>query len=98
MSRAAETISLDPRAQAEALAAALDGMGFTVTVLKSGGHQFHPCVQVSGGSHWQGTECVYAAPEDGHWWFWWSSLELIAPIGEVTMAASEIASSLGGRR
>jgi len=97
MSRAAETVRLDPRVLAEALAGILNGKGFTTTVLKSGGHQHHPCVEIKGGKDWQGTEWVYAAPEDGHWWFWWSSLELIAPVGEVTLAADEIARVLAGR-
>ena len=93
MSRASETVSLDPRAQALILAQALTDRGFTVTVLRSEGHRIHPCVQISGG-RLRATEWVYAAPEDGHWWFWWSSLELIAPIGQVTLAAREIAGTL----
>jgi len=97
MSRAAETAWLGPRVQAEALAGILNGKGFTTTVLTGGGHQHHPCVEITGGPRWQGTEWVYAAPEDGNWWFWWSSLELIAPVGEVTLAAEQIARALAGR-
>jgi hypothetical protein len=97
MSRATGTVSLDPRAQALMLAQALTDRGFTTTVLQGEGHRIHPCVQISGGPRWRGTEWVYAAPEDGHWWFWWSSLELIAPIGQVTMAARAIARALRGQ-
>jgi hypothetical protein len=98
MSRAPEAVQLDPRAQAEALAEVLRGKGLTVTVLIYGGHRDHPCVEITGGQDWQGVEWVYAAPEDGHWWFWWSSLELIAPVGEVTLAADEIARTLQAAR
>lgn len=98
MSRATATVSLDPSVLADALAEALNGKGLTATVLKNGGHRIHPCVEVSGGPAWRGAEWVYLAPEDGHWWFWWSSLELIAPIGEVATAADLIASALGGQR
>ena len=97
MSRAAETVRLDPRVLAEALAGILNGRSFTATVLTGGGHQRHPCIEIKGGKDRQGTEWVYAAPEEGHWWFWWSSLELIAPVGEVTLAAEQIARALAGR-
>jgi hypothetical protein len=93
MTSAAEPVALDPRAQAEALAGALRDNGLTATVLIYGGHQQHPCVEITGGRDWRGNEIewVYAAPEDGHWWFWWSSLELIAPVSEVSIAADVIA-------
>jgi len=81
----------EPRTRAEELAQALNGRGLTATVLRSGGHQIHPCVEITSG---MGVEWVYAAPEDGHWWFWWSSMELIAPVSEVSAAADDIARAL----
>ena len=87
-------IDAEPRARAEELAQALNGRGLTATVLKSGGHEIHPCVEIRGGKDWQGVEWVYAAPEDGHWWFWWSSLDPIAPVSEVSTAADDIARAL----
>jgi hypothetical protein len=85
---------LDPRAQAKALVEALNDKGYNTTLLKTRTHQRHPCVEIKDGPGWQGVEWVYAAPEDGHWWFWWSSLALIAPVAEVTLAAGEIARTL----
>jgi hypothetical protein len=93
MSSVVEPVALDPRAQAEALAEALRGKGLTAIVLVYGGHQFHPCVEITGRDGQ--VEWVYAAPEDSHWWFWWSSLELIAPVSEVSIAADDIACVLG---
>jgi hypothetical protein len=92
MTSAVEPACPGPRAQAEALAEALRDKGLAATVLIYGGHQNHPCVQITGGQ--PEVEWVYAAPEDGHWWFWWSSLELIAPVSEVTIAADDIARTL----
>jgi hypothetical protein len=93
MSQAPEAVQPGPRAQAEALAEALAGKGFTVTILKSGGHRFHPCVLIASSKRPHVADHVYVAPEDGQWWFWWSNLELIAPAGEVTIAADVIASA-----
>jgi hypothetical protein len=83
--------------QAEALAAALRAKGFATTVFKTGPHQQHPCIQVSSGrwreARW--TEYIYAAPEDCQWWFWFSSLERIAPITDIGPTADRIAFVLG---
>ena len=84
------------RIQAEALAAALTRKGFTTTVFKTGGHAAHPCVRVTSGrnQHLALTEFIYAAPEDdgeGEWWFWWSSLDRIARLGDIGIAADSIA-------
>ena len=81
--------------QADALANMLAAKGFVTVVYKTGGHQQHPCVKVTSG-RWrlvQITEFIYAAPEDGAWWFWWSweSLERIVPVGEVSVAVDKIA-------
>jgi hypothetical protein len=79
--------------QAEALADALNGKGFATVVYKDGGHLSNPCVQISNGSMWRmpGKEFIYAAPEDGVWWFWWSSMKRIAPAEQVSVAADRIA-------
>jgi hypothetical protein len=79
-----------PRQQT--LAYALTLKGFTTVVYKNGGHQSHPCVQISNGSMWRtpGKEFIYVAPEDGVWWFRWSWLERIAPAVEVSIAANRI--------
>jgi hypothetical protein len=84
---------LHPGNQAEALGAALNQLGFTATVLKTRGHQKHPCVVVESGRtrQLQVTEYIYAAPDDGgHWWFWWSSLEQIAPLRDISVTADTI--------
>jgi hypothetical protein len=87
----------DPLGQAEALAAALNGTSLTATVLKNHGHRFHPCVLISAGQGRGTADCVYAAPDydagNGQWWFWWSTLEPIAPVTEVTATAYEIATA-----
>jgi hypothetical protein len=98
MSQAPETVQLGARVQAEALAEVLRGKGLAAAVLIYGGHRDHPCVEIRGGQGWRGTEWVYAAPEDGQWWFWWSSLELIAPVGEVALAADVIVRGLAKAR
>jgi hypothetical protein len=85
---------LEPRARAQELAEALASRGLPATVLRNGGHELHPCVLIARGRD-GGPECVYAAPEDGQWWFWWYSLERIAPISEVATAAEEVTRVLG---
>lgn len=89
-------LNLDPHAQAEALAHALDGKGFTTIVLTKNGHRMHPCVLVASGPerHARAVECIYAAPEDGEWWFWWSSLDRIALVSETGVAVDMIACAL----
>lgn len=92
------------RIQAEALARELNHMGLDAAVLSARSHQGHPCVQVASGTGQRPMEYVYAAPDDirpgrGRWWFWWSSLERIAPVTEVRRAAERIAGELArGRR
>jgi hypothetical protein len=112
MSGASQPVCLDPHAQAEALARALDGNGFTTTVLAKGGHQEYPCVLVASGPERAArvTECVYAAPEDGQWWFWgaplasweplvpWEPLERIAPVSEINVTADTITHTLTSSR
>jgi hypothetical protein len=84
----------EPRIQAEALADALASQGFTTTVYKAGGHQTHPCIQVSWGAGRYRTEYIYTAPDGGPWRFWWSSLVPIAPLSEISQAAETIAGAL----
>lgn len=43
-------------------------------------------------------EHIYAAPDDEHWWFCWSSLEPIELITEADAAADKIVSALGSPR
>ena len=66
-------------------------------MFKTCAYQLHLCIRVSSGPHqkvrW--TEYTYAAPEDGEWWFWWSSLERIEPITETRRAADKIAFVVG---
>jgi hypothetical protein len=102
MSGASQPVCVDPHAQAEALARALDGEGFTTTVLTKGGHQDHPCVLVASSPERlaRETKCVYAAPEEGQWWFWvaplvpWEPLERIALISEIDVTADTITRAL----
>ena len=101
MSTAGQPGSPSPRAQAKTLAGALRDRGFTVTVFTKGGHQAHPCVHAVHRTIWHLTEnidvehgCgtyIYLAPEDGHWWFWWPSLEPIAPASQAGTAADTVA-------
>jgi len=108
MSSASQPVCLDPHAQAGALAHALDSKGFTTAVLTKNGHQEHPCVVVASSPERlaRETRCIYAAPEDGQWWFWvaplvsweplvpWEPLERIAPISEIDVAADTITRAL----
>ena len=89
-------LDLDPHEQAGALAHALDGKGFTTILLTKNGHRMHPCVLVGSGRerHARVAECIYAAPEDGQWWFWWSSLERIAPVSEIGITADKVTCAL----
>lgn len=87
-------VPFEPSVQAEALAEALAGQGFTTTVYKAGGHKTHPCVQVSWGAGRYRTEYIYAAPDAGPWRFWWSSLVPIAPLSEIGQAADTIVRAL----
>ncbi len=80
-----------PRGQAQELADALARRGLTATVLTQGGHRTHPCVYITSPQASHPDECVYAAPEDGYWWFWWSTLDRIAPLSDITTAADDIA-------
>jgi hypothetical protein len=36
------------------------------------------------------TENIYAVPERGTWWFWWSWNEKIAPVAETDAVAARI--------
>ncbi len=90
MSGANQPAQPSPRVQAHALACELGRRGFTATVLKKRGHQRHPCVHIAGRRGWHRAEYIYAAPAEGHWWFWWSSLDLIAPVSDVTTTAETI--------
>jgi hypothetical protein len=93
-------VYLHPASQAEALRAALAGLGFSAEVLKVGAHQQHPCVVVTSGPQRAvaATEYVYAAPdESGQWWFWVScsrqdpvDLDPVAPISEVSVTADHL--------
>ena len=98
MTSPAEPVTLAPRAQAEALAQALEDRGLAATVLRTHAHQAHPCVAIASRQGPRMTDYVYVAPEDGHWWFWWSWLELIAPAGQVAIAADTIAAAFARAR
>src|SRR6185437_677587 len=97
-------VYLHPRAQAEALGEALAQLGFTAEVLKTGGHQQHPCVVVSSGPGRvvAATEYVYAAPDEvGQWWFWVSAsledpvdLDPVAPVSDVSVTADHLSRTL----
>lgn len=94
MTSAAHPARPDPGIQALALAAALESRGLVTAVYRTGGHQRHPCVWVAScqGRRVRRAEVVYAAPEaDGRWWFWWSSLDRIAPATDITTAAERVA-------
>jgi hypothetical protein len=93
-------VYLHPGSQARSLGAALARLGFTVEVLTARAHQVHPCVVVTSGParFVDGTEYLYAAPDDesGIWWFWRVSsrdplvFEQVAPLSEVSAAADHL--------
>lgn len=89
MSRADNPAGPHPGAQVQALAAALTKAGLTTAVYRTGGHQECPCVWIASGWARQ-PEVIYAAPDNGHWWFWWSSLDRIARLADVGRAADTI--------
>jgi len=80
-----------PRAQAHALARELRRRGFPAAVVGTRDHRLNPCVHIAGRRGWHRDEYIYAAPADGGWWFWWSSLDPIALISDITAAAGKIA-------
>ena len=85
----------DAHVYADAFAKELASKGFPTIVYKKNEHRYHPCVQISLG-RWsliETTEYIYVAPDEdsGVWWFWWSSLEPIAPAKEVSAAAAKVA-------
>jgi hypothetical protein len=59
-------------------------------VVRTRGHQRHPCVHIAGRRGWHRAEYIYAAPEQGRWWFWWSSLDPIAPASDILATAETI--------
>ena len=87
-------VPFEPRVQAEALAEALVGQGFTTRVYKAGGHQTHPCIRISWGPERYRTEFIYTAPDGGPWRFWWSTLVPISLISEISQAADTITGAL----
>jgi hypothetical protein len=97
MSYPGQHVQPEPRVQAEALAQALHDRGLIADVLIKGGHRFHPCLLIAAGQGQATGDCVYTAPDysqpDGRWWFWWSTLEPIAPVTEITATAYEIATA-----
>jgi hypothetical protein len=99
VSAAAGRVRLSQGTQAETLARALRELGFTATVLKTRGHQRHPCVVAGSGParQVQPAGLVYAAPDDsGEWWFWLADrcnpvdVTRVAALSEVSLAASEV--------
>ena len=89
---------LIPRVQAHALAQELGRRGFTAAVLRTHGHQLHPCVHIAGCRGWHRAEYIYAAPDQGRWWFWWSCLHPIAPVSDITITAEKITRVLAPNR
>jgi len=47
---------------------------------------------------WHRAEYIYAAPDQDRWWFWWSSLEAIAPISDPAATADTITRALNPAR
>jgi hypothetical protein len=99
VSAAVGPVCLSRGIQAEALAEALRELGFTATVLKTLGHQWHPCVVADSGPARQvrAAGLVYAAPDDGgEWWFWLADrcdpvdVTRVAALSEVLLAAGEV--------
>ena len=79
------------RVQAHALADELSRRGFTAAMVRTRDHGKHPCVHIAARRGWHRAEYIYAAPDQGRWWFWWSSLAPIAPISDIPVAAEAIA-------
>jgi hypothetical protein len=79
-----------PRAQAHALARELRRRGFTAAVVRTRGHQRHPCVHIAARRGWHRAEFIYAAPDQDRWWFWWSSLDPIGPASDILATAETI--------
>lgn len=83
---------------ADVLAAALGDKGFPATVHKVSGHADGLRIEVDSG-RWRLVDCgeqVYVAPDrEGTWWFWWSTLDPIVPVSEVSAAADRIARVIG---
>jgi len=108
MSSQVRPVCLHPGDQALALGEALARLGFTTEVLKSGGHQQHPCVVVTSGPArvMRAAEYVYAGPDQaGQWLFWLScsqqdplDLEPVAPISDVSVTADHLARTLTAAR
>jgi hypothetical protein len=106
MSGQVRPVYLHPGSQAEALAGALNRLGFTATVLKSRDYMQHPCVVVNCGRerHLDQTRYVFAAPDlndgEGRWWFWRPSphdplvMEPVAPISDISVTADQLARTL----
>jgi hypothetical protein len=94
MSDADHRAQLIARAQAHALAQELGRRGFTATVVRTRDHRLNPCVHIAGRRGWYRDEYIYAASADDGWWFWWSSLDPIAPVSDITATADKITSGL----
>ncbi len=104
MSSQVRPVCLHPGDQAQALGEALSRLGFTTEVLRSGGHQQHPCVVVTSGPAgiMRAAEYVYAGPDEGGQWLFWLScsrqdpldLEQVAPISDVSVTADHLARTL----
>jgi len=78
------------RVQAHALADELSRRGFTAAMVRTRDHGKHPCVHIAARRGWHRAEYIYAAPDQGRWWFWWSSLDPIAPISDIPATAEKI--------
>src|SRR5262249_14143302 len=77
---------LNPRDQAAALAAALRDKNLEVFMLASRGHERHPCVHITNPLPVD----IYAAPDEGTWYFWWPWMERIGPIDAVAEVAEVV--------
>jgi hypothetical protein len=86
------------REQAHALAEELGRRGFTATVVRTRDHGKHLCVHIAARRGWHRAEYIYAAPDQGRWWFWWSSLDLIAPVSDIPVAVEKIIRVLAPNR
>jgi hypothetical protein len=101
---AANPVYLNPAEQAEALALALNALGFSTRVHKARQFMYHPCVVIHCGPtrHVKEPEYVYCAPEpSGDYWFFWRvdpgdklRVEKIAPIAQVSNTADLLARTI----